>query len=256
MFTEGGSAFLRTIQCSYFGPSDPLVGWKGVGYHLVHADRVQFSAVASAAAHQLVQLAGLYPATATPEEMDAVDAQFLCMACPAGPRGREAMGLLLHAVKCAKEDPTCTLHGSSWRRLFPLGAADIRRREGPDPAFMDRHWLCALCPAHLSHRETRATVIEHVAEVHEIRGSLGVHVLYYAGAKRTPRKPVYLPDGEEYQCTGCAAGAPVSVKLLALRDLKAHIRAVHNVEPSERDWTKVERVMADTIALREDSEGP
>lgn len=56
-------------------------------------------------------------------------------------------------------------HISAWTILSPLGTADVRRREGKDPSYLDLIWLCDLCPAHFNKHVLRADAIDHVSTV-------------------------------------------------------------------------------------------
>ncbi|KAJ7648224.1 hypothetical protein DFH06DRAFT_1209776 [Mycena polygramma] len=248
IFTCGGTHCSKQHLCR---PKCCLVGWRdagarqrggwGCGYIFSHR--------ASTTAGELVRLVGLDPETTTAEDMDGLDHRFVCDECPAVQRGREIMTwrvCLRHSLERAENDPG--RHISSWTVLSQLGAADVRRREGPDPAHWDADWLCALCPAHFHRQVYRAGAIAHVASEHAIaHPSEGVHFIHHVGAHRSPHLPVFLscaPHAAEYRCNRCAEELPHTVKLLALRAVTAHVRGKHMVDPSETGWTKVDRLLA------------
>ncbi|KAJ6468000.1 hypothetical protein C8R47DRAFT_1223489 [Mycena vitilis] len=233
-------------------PQCCLVGWRDAGARQ-NGERecnYKFSYRASTTAGELVRLVGLDPKTTTAEDMDSLDRLFVCDDCLSIQRGREVMRwrvCLQHSLKHAESDPG--RHILSWTVLSPLGAADVRRREGPlDPAHWDADWLCTLCPAHFHHQAYRVTAIAHVASQHAIANpSEGVHFIHRVGAHWSPRLPVFLscaPHAAEYRCKQCAEELPYTVKLLTLRAVNAHVLGKHMVDPSETGWTKVDRLLA------------
>ncbi|KAJ7473103.1 hypothetical protein B0H11DRAFT_2282623 [Mycena galericulata] len=225
-----------------------LVGWREAGSR--HRESRcncwsrTLSEPASAAARALVRLVGLDPKTATADEMDDVDHRFVCNDCPPTQRGREAMGwrkCLVHASE-QQEKSDAGKHTSSWTLLSPKCAADVRRREGQDPCYMDEAWICVLCTVHFDKNVRRAAAIEHVSSEHHIlRPIEGAHFMYSAGAHCLARPPVFLAGAAEYRCNRCAEMNPHLVKLFALRDLAAHVRDMHMIVPTENEWTRVER---------------
>ncbi|KAJ6535507.1 hypothetical protein B0H19DRAFT_1271258 [Mycena capillaripes] len=188
--------------------------------------------------------------TATPQEVDALDPQFVCDDCPVTQRGREIMGwrvCLQHALEYSPKKIGPVKHISSWSILSAEAATDARRREGQDPSHVDSIWLCNLCPAHFDHRVKRGAAVAHASIEHAIaHPTEGVHFIYDAGAHRSPRTPVFLSCGShatEYRCNHCAAETPHIVKLLSHRAVMSHVPAKHGVVAIEKGYTKVERLL-------------
>ncbi|KAJ7107773.1 hypothetical protein C8R44DRAFT_885175 [Mycena epipterygia] len=242
---------LRTLELatSAFGYDDCLIGWLDAGPYLT-SNSLPFSATFSAAARTLVLFVDLDPGTTTATTMDDMDDRFLCRVCPVTPRGPEAMSwrtCLLHAMGHPSDPPVAT----SWARLSPEGAADIRRREGADRSCTDDAWICNMCPAHFDYhkRVVRAEAISHVASEHAVpRPVEGVHFLYdLRRTDRTLRHPPVFMFGPahpaEYRCNHCAEKSPGLVTLLSLRSMVAHVKNRHNVGPTEDHWRRVERVL-------------
>ncbi|KAJ7107774.1 hypothetical protein C8R44DRAFT_885176 [Mycena epipterygia] len=227
---------LRTLDLATtvfaHGDTRCLVGWLDAGLRLA-SDPItppSFCATSSAVARALVLLVDLGPGTATAADMDEQNERF-CAVCvlrlAAGER--QCPGAhLQHAMEHPADPPMPT----SWARLSPEGAADVRRREGADRSSTENVWICNMCPVHfdLYRPIWRAEAISHVASEHAVlRPVENVHFIYDLRKPRSLRHPpVFLseaPDALEYRCNYCAEEAPEIVKLLALYSVARHVKA-------------------------------
>ncbi|KAJ7124419.1 hypothetical protein C8R44DRAFT_875455 [Mycena epipterygia] len=264
-----------TCLGSWVGPTAvtagrSLIGWEGAGAHLRCRSlqrfwdrRPHFAPEGAAAARELVRLVGLDPETTTAAQMDRLcgngkegeeEKRFLCALCPTqgrkGIRGRPAMRwreCVQHTIECTRLNGGDVAHEApAWVLLTEEGAADVRRREGPDPAARDNAWVCTLCTVHYEGRITLSAVVEHVRTAHTIQNPVeGQHFIYFVGAERTPRVPALLSQGHhvaEFLCNRCPWG-----KLWSMRQITRHVSDKHDVVvPSDGDWTRVERILRAT----------
>ncbi|KAJ7192058.1 hypothetical protein B0H12DRAFT_1171893 [Mycena haematopus] len=269
-----------------------LIGWAGAGAHLRCRSlrtfwdrRPHFAPEGAEAADALVRLVGLDPATATAEQMDGLcggelhtrartgkgagrdadpDRRFLCLLCPVevhrGVHGRRAMRwreCVQHTIERTRMNGGDAAHrgvAPAWALLTDAAVDDLRRREAPDPVIFDDAWACTMCTAHHEGRTTRATAVEHVRAVHQIRGPVqGIHFMYFVGSERKkPRLPALVSQEVhvlELRCNRCAQG-----KLRSLREIRRHVADKHHIAtPSEADWTRVELILRSTPIAEADA---
>ncbi|KAK7007398.1 hypothetical protein R3P38DRAFT_3212446 [Favolaschia claudopus] len=253
VFTCGGP-----LDTEIHLPACCLVGWKEIGarHHYQGSyrtsdcglDTTVFCEIASTAARALVKLVGLDPCTAMVDHMDALDARFVCEDCSSS-EALEVMGwrlCLQHALEHTPQETGPVRHISSWALLSIEAAKYVRFREIQDPTHESNAWLCNLCPVHHEYQVKRSTVIDHVLAVHEITFPIeGTDFVCHFPRPHSPRQfPVYIPCNDyglpEYDCDRCASGRPLlnAPKLRTLRDILRHVRQKHEVDPTEKDYTK------------------
>lgn len=155
-----------------------LIGWDATFTHMCGSQSswyhtsFEFCSVGFAAAANIIRSVGLEPETATPADLDAIDARFFCLNCPVTLhrkiRGRKAYTwreCVQHAVE--KEED----HGHaipSWTRLAEETTAFVRAHEPPPPVFRKANWGCNHCPEHFETPVLRKAAIEHVKTAHSI----------------------------------------------------------------------------------------
>ncbi|KAJ7124435.1 hypothetical protein C8R44DRAFT_148235 [Mycena epipterygia] len=253
------------FSCSCAVPRS-LIGWDGAGVH-VRCPRHEFAPYGAAAARELVRLVGLDPETTTAAEMDRLcgngrvgdqERRFLCALCPVirykRMRGRWAMRwreCVLHTMERTHPSSGDAGHRKPvWMLLTDPAAADVQRRETPDPVAQDLAWVCALCPPDIWRRQ-KVHVVEHVQTKHAIQNPIeGQHFIYYVGEKHKPRQPALLSqerDVADLRCNRCPPG-----KLWSRRAIGRHVADKHNVvAPGESDWTPVEQILRTTPVVDE-----
>lgn len=155
-----------------------LIGWDATFIHLCGSQAswyhtgFEFCSVGYAAAANIIRSVGLNPETATPAELDAIDARFFCLNCPVTLhrkiRGRKAYTwreCVQHAVE--KEED----HGHaipSWTRLAEEITTFVNAHEPPPPVFRRANWGCNHCSEHFDTPVLRKEAIAHVKTAHSI----------------------------------------------------------------------------------------
>ncbi|KAH6894997.1 hypothetical protein BKA70DRAFT_1375721 [Coprinopsis sp. MPI-PUGE-AT-0042] len=156
-----------------------LIGWDTTLTHMCgsmsswYHTSFEFCSVGYAAAANIIRSVGLNPETATPAELDALDARFFCLNCPVTlhrkVRGRKAYTWreCVSSACCRERED----HGHaipSWTRLSAETTAFVREHEPPPPVFRKANWGCNHCPEHFEKPVMRKEAIAHVKTAHSI----------------------------------------------------------------------------------------
>ncbi|KAH6908303.1 hypothetical protein BKA70DRAFT_1426879 [Coprinopsis sp. MPI-PUGE-AT-0042] len=234
-----------------------LIGWDTTLTHMCgsmsswYHTSFEFCSVGYAAAANIIRSVGLNPETATPAELDALDARFFCLNCPVTlhrkVRGRKAYTwreCVQHAVE--KEED----HGHaipSWTRLSAETTAFVREHEPPPPVFRKANWGCNHCPEHFEKPVMRKEAIAHVKTAHSIESPVdGVDFLdfkhrYEKGGNYRGRHIFHF--GVEPTCNlvckNCRSGK--RKKMWTTLNLIPHLFHKHGISmpSSARDYYKI-----------------
>ncbi|EAU88880.2 hypothetical protein CC1G_12651 [Coprinopsis cinerea okayama7 len=155
-----------------------IIGWDAACAHICGSHPSyfhttwEFCSVGYAAAANIIRSLGLNPETATPEDLDKIDARFFCGNCPVTLhrklRGRKAYTwreCVSHAVE-KEEDHSHAI--PAWLRLSDEATQFVKRQETQPPLYRKANWGCNHCPEHLEKPVMRKEAIEHVKKAHSI----------------------------------------------------------------------------------------
>ncbi|KAK7017319.1 F-box domain-containing protein [Favolaschia claudopus] len=237
------------------------IGWDEARAHLhrwtgepelpfLGAEMIQLEDQGSRVAAELVLLVGLNPDIATASQMDFVDARFVCNDCSPESQGqRHAMDWRESVVHSASKQQDISHDVPSWTLLSPLGAADVRRRDGPPDYTRLPSWSCTMCNGFLPSLLGRHRVVKyHLYKAHSIENPIeGEHLVHFLLPIRPPRRRIMLFEGgshpARFRCNRCAQTHPSVVKLFSMRALTLHVPDKHQVEFSDSEYTEAELLL-------------
>ncbi|KDR85928.1 hypothetical protein GALMADRAFT_393643 [Galerina marginata CBS 339.88] len=229
-----------------------LIGWDGAVPHLSCYALVpgwgsekwpHFSQRGHDAAIILVRLLGLDPATTKMWEMDALDRRFVCLVCRPTSVARTAytwQGAVYHHIEMGMSN--YNMHDTlSWGLVGPEAEAELKSREESEPNIRQHNWMCNHCPEHFGKRVSRAAVIDHAKEIHDISRPINNLDYVYSLVNRTYRSPVCVYN-HEFLCLRCAS---TKCRLYRWKDVQAHLKDFHGLSAfvEHEDWKKVNTIL-------------
>ncbi|KAF7357215.1 F-box domain-containing protein [Mycena sanguinolenta] len=239
--------------------TDVAIGWEEARAHLhwfqggpepaVPGDLlIEFNTRGSTVAAELAMLLGMDPETTTATDLDEADERFCCGICPLDFLGQQCVMSWRDCVRHVGSNSSPSHNRSSWLRLSPIAAADVRQREEPNDYSSIPTWSCALCIESTPLFEVRKYLEDHIRKTHLIDSPAeGDHFVFSKGSERPTKQPILLSiagaQAARYRCNRCACDLPLVVKLLPKHTLRYHIHDEHSVEFSAitaDNWTHVE----------------
>ncbi|KAF5315850.1 hypothetical protein D9611_005055 [Ephemerocybe angulata] len=235
-----------------------VIGWDSACVHMCgsysHYFHMgwEFCSVGYAAAASLVRQLGLDPDTATPEEVDALDARFFCGNCPVKThkkvQGRKAYTwreCVMHAVE-KEEDHTHAI--PAWMLMSKEATSFVRAHEIPYPCPQRLNWSCNHCSEHVEAGLALKAAKAHVKEAHSIENPVvDVDVIYmknrYERKHYGRRRPIFHYGIEptcNLHCKLCREGKVQ--RMWTIQALVPHLFHMHGISmpQSKRDYTKIE----------------